>query len=85
MKRILITAAVLGSIAMPAMAQMEVVCDDYLGMDNTAQMAAIAELESMTSEMASQENLTAEAIHEKLAADCVSRPDALIVDVIKEE
>ena len=34
--------------------------------------------------MASAENLTAEAIHEKLAADCVSRPDALIVDVIKE-
>jgi hypothetical protein len=69
---------------MPAMAQMEVVCDDYLAMDNAAQMAAIAELESMTGEMASQQDLTAEGIHEKLAADCAARPDALIVDVIKE-
>ena len=33
--------------------------------------------------MASEQNLTADAIHEKLAADCKDKVDVLVIDVIK--
>jgi hypothetical protein len=75
-----------GTFALPAFAQPEtIVCDDYLGMDNTEQMAAIAQIESMSSEMqAGGEAMTAAQVHERLAADCKSQPDALIIEVIQE-
>jgi hypothetical protein len=86
MKRILAVAALVGSFALPAFAQPEtIVCDDYLGMDNTQQMAAIAEIETAASEMAAgADTMTADQIHERLAADCKSQPDALIVEIVKE-
>ena len=62
---------------------MEVTCGDYTLMDNAKQMETIAALESETSQMASEQNLTAEAIHEKLAADCEGKVDVLVIDVIK--
>ena len=76
----LVTACLLGA---PAFAQMEVTCGDYTLMDNAKQMETIAALESETSEMASEEQLTASAIHEKLAAECKDKVDVLIIDVIK--
>ena len=33
--------------------------------------------------MASEEQLTADAIHEKLAADCKDKVDVLVIDVVK--
>ena len=83
MHRILVVAALAGSLAAPAFAQMEVTCGDYSIMDNAAQMETIAALESETSEMAAQENLEASAIHEKLAADCEGKVDMLVIDVMK--
>ena len=76
----LATACLLGA---PAFAQMEVTCGDYSLMDNAKQMETIAALESETSQMASEEQLTASAIHEKLAAECKDKVDVLIIDVIK--
>jgi hypothetical protein len=86
MKRIVLAAALAAAAAMPAFAQpMEIVCDDFLGLDNAAQMEAIAEIQTATSEMDNQgNNMTAEQIHERLTADCASRPDALVVEVVKE-
>jgi len=67
----------------PAFAQMEVTCGDYSLMDNAKQMETIAALESEAGEMAGGEALTADAIHEKLAAECKDKVDVLIIDVIK--
>jgi hypothetical protein len=67
----------------PAFAQMEVTCGDYSLMDNAKQMETIAALESETSQMATEQQLTAAAIHEKLAAECKDKVDVLIIDVIK--
>ena len=69
--------------ARPAFAQMEVTCGDYSLMDNAKQMETIAALESETSQMASEQHLTAEAIHEKLAADCEDKVDVMVIEVIK--
>ena len=76
----LATACLLGA---PAFAQMEVTCGDYTLMDNAKQMETIAALESETSQMATEEQLTAAAIHEKLAAECKDKVDVLIIEVIK--
>lgn len=70
-------------LAVPALAQEEVTCGDYSIMDNAKQMETIAAIESLTSEMASEEQLTAAAIHEKLAADCKDKVDVLVIDVVK--
>ncbi len=83
MRRTIVAAALLASFAMPAFAQMEVTCGDYAIMDNAQQMETLAALESETSQMASEQNLTADAIHEKLAADCKDQVDVLVIDVVK--
>lgn len=83
MKRVLFGFAAASLLAAPAFAQMEVTCGDYTLMDNAKQMETLAALESETSEMASEQNLTAAAIHEKLAAECEGKVDMLVVDVIK--
>ena len=54
-------------------------------MDNAKQMETIAALESQTSEMSKENQLTADAIHEKLAAECKDKVDVLVIDVIKAQ
>ena len=83
MKTALAATALVVSFGLPAFAQMEVTCGDYTLMDNAKQMETIAALESETSEMAKNENLTADAIHEKLTADCKDKVDVLVIDVVK--
>ena len=71
-------------VAAPAFAQTEeVTCGDYSAMDNAKQMETIAALEAQTSEMAKENQLTADQIHEKLAADCKDQVDVLVIDVLK--
>lgn len=70
-------------LAAPAFAQMEVTCGDYSLMDNAKQMETLAALESETSQMATEQNLTAAAIHEKLAGECQGKVDVLVVEVIR--
>ena len=84
MKRLIVVAA-LAVAGSPAFAQMEVTCGDYTLMDNAKQMETLAALESETSQMATEQQLTAEAMHEKLAAECEGKVDVLIIDVIKGE
>jgi hypothetical protein len=48
-----------------------------------AQMEVTAALESETGQMATEQNLTAEAIHQKLAAECQGKVDVLVVEVIR--
>ena len=83
MHRLSLMLATACLVAAPAFAQEEVTCGDYSLMDNAKQMETIASLESLTSEMASEEQLTADAIHEKLAAECKDKVDVLVIDVIK--
>jgi hypothetical protein len=83
MRTMLFGIAAAGLLSGPAFAQMEVTCGDYTLMDNAKQMETLAALESETSEMAAEQNLTADAIHQKLAAECEGKVDVLIVDVIK--
>jgi hypothetical protein len=84
MLRMLLPAAFAVALAAPAFAQnLEVTCGDYTLMDNAKQMETIAALESETSQMDGGEALTAEAIHEKLAADCEGKVDVLVIDVVK--
>ena len=45
----------------------------------------IAALESQTSEMAKEDQLTADQIHEKLAAGCKDQVDVLVIDVLKAD
>jgi hypothetical protein len=83
MKRTLLGFAAACLLGAPAFAQMEVTCGDFTLMDNAQQMETLAALESETSQMASEQNLTAEAIHQKLTADCEGKVDMLVVDVMK--
>jgi hypothetical protein len=83
MKRLSFACSLACLIAAPAFAQMEVTCGDYSLMDNAKQMETIAALESETSQMATEEQLTADAIHEKLAAECKDKVDVLVIDVIR--
>ena len=70
--------------AAPALAQTEeVTCGDYSAMDNAKQMETVAALEAQTSEMAKENQLTADQIHEKLAAACKDQVDVLVIDVLK--
>ena len=84
MKRLIVIAA-LAVAGSPAFAQMEVTCGDYTLMDNAQQMETLAALESETSQMAPEQQLTADAMHQKLAAECEGKVDVLIIDVIKGE
>jgi len=84
MKRLIVIAA-LAVAGSPAFAQMEVTCGDYTLMDNAKQMETLAALESETSQMAPEQQLTADAMHQKLAAECEGKVDVLIIDVIKGE
>ncbi len=83
MMRLLVTTAVTACLAVPAFAQMEVTCGDFSAMDNAQQQETLAALESETSQMASEQNLTADAIHEKLTADCQGKEDVLVIEVIR--
>ena len=84
MKRTLLAAAALCLFAAPVFAQAETVtCGDYSAMDNAQQMETIAALESQTSQMASEQQLTADQIHEKLAAECQGQVDMLVIEVLK--
>ena len=83
MQRLLLSAAILGALAAPAFAQNVVTCGDYTLMDNAKQMETIAAIESETSQMANQSNLTAEAIHTRLAADCQGKVDVLVIELVK--
>ena len=70
--------------AAPAFAQTEeVTCGDYSPMDNAKQMETFAALEAQTSQMATENQLTADQIHEKLAAACKDQVDVLVIDVLK--
>jgi hypothetical protein len=60
------------------------VCSEYAAMDNAGQMAMVAEIESMNSEMASGQEVSSAEIHEQLTAECGSAPDALVSDVWKK-
>jgi hypothetical protein len=85
MKRLLMSAAAACLLAAPAFAQVEeVTCGDYSMMDNAKQMETVASLESLAGEMSAENQLTADAIHEKLAADCKDKVDVLVIDVVKE-
>jgi hypothetical protein len=83
MKRLSLAFSLASLLAAPAFAQMEVTCGDYSAMDNAQQMETIAALESEASDMMTEQQLTAEAIHEKLAAECKDKVDVLIIDVIR--
>jgi hypothetical protein len=89
MKHWIITTAFALAIAAPfgaASAQdaATLVCADYAAMDNAGQMAVLAEIESMNSEMASGEEVSSAEIHEQITAECGSAPDALVSDVWKK-
>ncbi|MER2509498.1 hypothetical protein [Amaricoccus sp.] len=81
MKRLAMTAGIACMFAAPAFAQMEVTCGDYSLMDNATQMETIAKIESETSQMSGGVQLTADQIHEKLAAECKDKVDVLIIDI----
>jgi hypothetical protein len=83
MKRLSLAFSLASLLAAPAFAQMEVTCGDYSAMDNAQQMETIAAIESEASDMMTEQQLTAEAIHEKLAAECKDKVDVLIIDVIR--
>jgi hypothetical protein len=89
MQHRLITAAFALAIAAPfgaASAQdaATLACADYAAMDNAGQMAAVAEIESLNSEMATSQEVSSEEIHQKLTAECGAAPDALVADVWKK-
>ena len=82
MRRILLTAGIVGALAAPAFAQMEVTCGDYSAMDNAQQMETIAAIESEASSMDFEFDLTADQIHQKLAAECAGKVDVLVLEVV---
>lgn len=83
MKKALLALATASLLSAPALAQEEVTCGDYSLMDNAQQMETIAGIEALTSEMSSEQELTAAAIHEKLAADCKDKVDVLVIELVR--
>ena len=84
MKRTLLAFAAVSALAAPAFAQDDkVTCGDYSLMDNAKQMETIAAIENEVSQMTKQNALTADQIHDKLAADCKDKVDVLVIDVVK--
>jgi hypothetical protein len=77
-----LAVGIVGFLAAPAFAQMEVTCGDYTLMDNTRQMETIAAIESEASQMDSEFSLTADQIHEKLAAECRDKVDVLVIEAV---
>ncbi len=73
----------LSLLSFPALAQEMVTCGDYSIMDNAQQMETIAAIEEQTSEMAGDQSLTPEAIHEKLAGDCKDQVDMMVIEIVK--
>jgi hypothetical protein len=87
MKRLVTTTAVLvGLLAGSAFAQdaATAVCADFAAMDNAGQMAVVAEIESMNSEMASSQEVSSQEIHQQLVAECGAAPDARVSDTWKK-
>jgi predicted porin len=60
------------------------VCADYAALDNAGQMAAIADIEALNSQMATSQDMSADEIHEQLTAECGNAPDALVADAWKK-
>lgn len=85
MTKPVLAAALAALLGAPAFAQMEVTCGDYSLMDNAKQMETIAALESETSQMAKENQLTAAQIHEKLAAECKDKVDVLVIEVLSSK
>ena len=83
MKRLMIASGLLCLASAPAFAQAEITCGDFSLMNPTQQMETIAELETATSQMTQEEQLTANQIHEKLVADCKDKVDVLVIEVMK--
>ena len=83
MKSMLILPVLVGLLGAPAVAQEEVTCGDYSLMDNAQQMETIAKIESLAAEMDKTYDLTAPAIHEKLAADCKGKVAVLVIERVK--
>ncbi|TPE47691.1 hypothetical protein [Amaricoccus solimangrovi] len=83
MTRYLTGAAILALLGAPAFAAgLEVTCGDYSMMDETTKMETIAELETETSQLPKEQQLTAEAIHTKLEAECKDKVDMMVIDVV---
>lgn len=83
MKRHLIAAGLLSLLGAPAFAAgLEVTCGDFSLMDNTKQMETIAAIEAETSQLPTEQQLTAEAIHTKLTAECKDKVDMMVLDVV---
>ena len=60
------------------------VCKDYSAMDNAGKMATVAELQSMNSQMSSDQSMSSEDISTMLNTDCAKDPDKLLQDAMKE-
>lgn len=82
--KLLALACAASLLAAPVFAaDMEVTCGDYSLMDNAKQMETIAAIEAETSDMAKDDQLTADQIHEKLAAECKDKVDVLVIDIVR--
>jgi hypothetical protein len=88
MTRLLPVALVLaaGAFAAPAFAQdaATMVCKDYSAMDNTGKMGMVAELESMNSQMSSDQTVSSDDISTMLNTECAKDPNKLLQDVMKD-
>jgi hypothetical protein len=74
------------AFAAPAFAQeaSTMLCKDYAKMDNAQKMATLAELQSMNSEMASDQSVSSEELATSLNTECAKDPDKLLQDAMKE-
>lgn len=78
----LASALALTAFAAPVFAQdlADLACAEFASMDNAGQMAVLADLKGMEAEMASSQELTPEALQEKIIQNCTANPDLMIED-----
>ncbi len=86
MTRIIAAALVAAAFAGPSFAQeaSTMLCKDYAKLDNAGKMATLAELQSMNSEMATDQSVSSEEIASSLNTECAKDPDKLLQDAMKE-
>ena len=86
MKRLIPAVVILSALALPAFAQgamNTMTCSEYQALDSTGQSQAMADLQAVSSQTNSQQELTPGVLKAKIAKDCGENPSMPVMDVVK--
>jgi hypothetical protein len=83
MNKILLSATVVGVLALPALAQQTSTCAEYTANDDTGRLRIATELESAASQMSTQ-TFTAGEIRAQVDTRCEADPAKILITALLE-